>query len=122
MDNLADFAGPFPFDAETIRGVVTKTVSPGNYLLGDTSGDSFRISYVGRSDTSVLRNLEELVQKTGGQLGCQSFQFRYAESSKEAFEVQCALFHKFRQWVMNATHPERPEGSALRCPVCKVLA
>ena len=117
MDRLTEFVGPFPLDTDTIRSVVTRTESPGNYVLGAASDEPFRIAYVGRSDTSLCRDLVELEHKTG----CRSFQFRYAASSKEAFEVECALFHNLRQSITNTIHPQPPSGSSLRCPLCKVL-
>jgi hypothetical protein len=117
MDILDEFEGPFPLDAEQIGAVLTKRDTPGTYVLGVKSGDSFRVSYVGRSDSCLRRDLQELESETSPHF----FMYKYAESTKEAFEVACALFHRFRPSITNTIHPQSPERSSLRCPICHVL-
>lgn len=108
--------GPYNLDTETIEEKVTLK-SPGNYALGrkDDEG-TFRVGYVGRSDSDVKARLKYWVDKTNRPL----FKFSYATSSKAAFEKECENYHDFNP-PDNESHPERPEDTNWHCPRCDIF-
>jgi hypothetical protein len=57
--------GSFPLRNEAIDEVLNR-MSPGNYALGYMDGDTFNVSYVGRSDSDVRRRLHDWVGATSG--------------------------------------------------------
>ncbi len=76
----------------------------------------FYVSYVGRADRDLARELER------HELAYTHFIFNFAETAEEAFYKECELFHTFKP-LANA-HPGRPSGSQppgsqLKCPYCK---
>src|SRR5512138_2635563 len=45
-----EMSGPYPLTDDAIDETLTRT-SPGNYALGYLDGETFRVFYVGRSDS-----------------------------------------------------------------------
>lgn len=108
--------GPYKLNAATIDTQVTKT-SPGNYALGKNDEDgTFRVGYVGRSDSDLYARLKSWVGETKRPL----FKYSYATSTKAAFEKECENYHDFDP-PGNDAHPARPSGSGWKCPRCKVF-
>jgi hypothetical protein len=55
-----EMSGSYPLSDKAIDQALTRT-SPGNYALGYMDGDTFRVFYVGRSDSDVRQRLHEWV-------------------------------------------------------------
>lgn len=110
--------GAYELKLEKIDQVVTDT-SLGNYALGYTSGDVFYVRYVGRSDTDVNNRLKSWVGKNKRYV---HFMFSYAKSLGEAFGKECQNYHDFggKEKLDNENHPQCPEGTNWKCPVCGV--
>lgn len=110
--------GPYAFDESNIEKVVTKT-SPGNYALGYTNNkDGFVVEWVGRSDTDVNHELKARLSVTYKQ-----FKYSYATSAKDAFEKECYNYHDFggADELDNKIHPDRPDETDWKCPVCNIF-
>ncbi len=105
--------GSFALTDEKIDEEVTKT-SPGAYALGYTSGATFHIEYVGRSDTDVNDRLHDWAGKY------KRFKYDYFSSAKAAFEKECNLYHDFDP-ADNKVHPARPQKTSWTCPRCRAL-
>ena len=110
--------GPFDLASAKIDGVVSRK-SPGNYALGYVQNGTFYVRYVGRSDTDVRNRLKQWVGKTSTY---KKFKFTYASSAKAAFEKECRSYHDFggKDSLDNEVHPQRPDGTTWKCPVCSV--
>lgn len=66
---------------------------------------------VGRSDYDLNDRLKD-------HLGSyKHFKYGFWKTPAEAYAHECRLYHDFSP-PDNAIHPDRPEGSTLRCPVC----
>ena len=112
-ENLKDYEpvamkGRLIFDHENV-------LSPGNYRL--YMKDSPHPSYIGRSD-SVL---EHRIYQNFWKRRYYSFEWRFAYSVKDAYEIECREWHYFRRITKldNVNHPKRPNGKRyLICPVC----
>ena len=100
-----------PFDRESITKYVEKE-KIGNYALGKMDGQVFRVSYVGRSDTDLRKRLLNHIDEP-----YTHFKYSYATSKKAAFEKECKNFHDFNP-PDNSIHPDRPEGTDWKCPLC----
>jgi hypothetical protein len=101
---------------QKIDEVVTRT-SPGNYALGYVSNSTFDVRYVGRSDTDVNSRLKWWANNSR----YKRFKFSYATSPKAAFEKECKNYHDFggdKGKLDNDEHPQCPEGTNLKCPIC----
>jgi hypothetical protein len=110
--------GPYALSTDEIDRQVTKT-SPGNYGLGYTKEDgTFVVSYVGRSDRDVNGRLHDWVGTK-----YKKFKYSYADSAKAAFEKECHNYHDFggSKELDNETHPDRPNGTNWKCPVCTIF-
>ena len=110
--------GPYNFTIEKIDDVVTQ-VSAGNYGLGYTDErETFIVQYVGRSDSNVNAELKAKLDKK-----YKKFKFSYATSPKAAFEKECKNYHDFGESAKldNKKHPDRPNGTNWRCPVCSIF-
>lgn len=112
---ILDMQGSYPLNSEKIDEVVTRT-SPGNYALGHSVGDSFRVEYVGRADSNINARLKDHVSESYSH-----FKFSYATSPKAAFEKECRNYHDFgeNKKLDNKIHPDRPAGTNWKCPRCK---
>jgi hypothetical protein len=106
-------SGPFDFTSAEIDRLVEQN-RIGNYALGHMDGDTFRVSYVGRSDTDLNAELKARLK-----LGYPKFKCSYASSAKAAFEKECQNYHDFggSQGLKNEVHPARPDGTDWSCPV-----
>jgi len=114
-----DMKGPYKLTAEKIDEVVTRT-SQGNYALGYVRDNTFYVCYVGRSDTDISERLNQSVGKKPNQYT--HFKFSYATSPKAAFEKECRNYHDFggANKLDNEYHPQRPDGTNWKCPVCNI--
>lgn len=110
--------GSYPLTTEKIDELVTRT-SAGNYALGDVSNRKFIVRYVGRSDDDINHRLKRWVGKSKRY---KRFRFSYADSPKAAFEKECNNYHDFgeSQKLDNKQHPERPDGTNWKCPICDI--
>jgi len=110
-------SGPFPLTSAGIDAAVT-TTSAGVYALGklDTADNKFTIHYVGRSDDDLNGRLKEHVK-----LWYPQFKAAYATSPKNAFEMECELYHDYGIHGVNKVHPARPQYSGWKCPRCPVF-
>lgn len=108
--------GPYGLDNQKIDGFVTKK-SAGNYALGYTKDKTFYIKYVGRADN----DLNDRLKKWTGSY--EQFKFSYASSPKAAFEKECKNYHDFgeKESLDNKIHPDRPDGSSWKCPICDIF-
>lgn len=110
--------GPYQLTSNKVDEEVTRT-SPGNYALGYTKDDgTFIVQYVGRSDSDVndrLYDWEDTKYK--------KFKYSYASTAKAAFEKECKNYHDFgeSEKLDNESHPDRPNGSDWKCPVCNIF-
>ena len=105
--------GSHPLDTDTIDRVVQGT-GPGTYMLGSAGGQTFYVSYVGRSDGDLNYRLKQWVSSK-----YTHFMYAFYPSSKAAFEKECRLFHDFGGTAKldNAVHPARPQSTNHPCPV-----
>jgi hypothetical protein len=74
-----EMSGSYPLSDEAIDEALTRT-SPGNYALGYMDCDTFRVFYVGRSDSDVRERLHEWV-------GMPSRYENYASPAKASWGV-----------------------------------
>ena len=102
--------GPFPLTEDGIDKNV-KLIAPGTYVLGESDQGDFDIYYVGRSDKDVNRRLHKHEDANF------EFMYEYYPSPKAAYFTECRLYHKYDP-PANRKHPDRPDGTKLRCPVC----
>jgi hypothetical protein len=105
-------SGPFSLTPRGIDSAVP-TTSPGVYILGKVKdgGDEFQVRYVGRDDEDVKKRLRQHIADWYPQ-----FFYKYAFSSREAFEKECELYHKFSP-PDNQAHPTR-KNAEWTCPRC----
>jgi hypothetical protein len=75
-----EMSGSYPLSDAAIDRALTRR-SPGNYALGYMDGDTFRVFYVGRSDSDVRQRLHEWV-------GMPSRYDRYAPASKAPWAIR----------------------------------
>ena len=113
-----NMSGPYVFTSAKIDEVVTRT-SEGNYALGRTKDDdTFIVKYVGRSDENLNQELKAKLSDT-----YKRFKYSYATSPKDAFEKECQNYHDFGESAKldNQIHPDRPDGTNWKCPVCDIF-
>ena len=111
-------SGPYVFTSTKIDEVVTRT-SAGNYALGYTKDDgTYMVQYVGRSDTDLNQELKVRLSYK-----YKKFKYSYATSPKDAFEKECQNYHDFGGSVSlhNKYHPDRPDDTNWKCPICDVF-
>lgn len=103
--------GPFDLTYDSLTAVLPKSAS-GVFAIGYVDGlDRFRVQRVGRAGADIREQLRTLIG-SGNQ-----FKYRLTMTEREAFEIECDLFHKLRP-PSNISHPDRPRGSGWRCPHC----
>ena len=102
--------GPFPLTHDTITA---EAVAPfGAFALGYTSADGrFCAMRVGRADGNLR---DRLARHIGSE---REYKYLSAPSAMEAFEAECRLFHSLAP-LKTRTHPTRPSGTDVNCPVC----
>lgn len=96
-----EMSGAYPLNDEAIDETLRRA-SPGNYALGYLDGGTFRVFYVGRSDSDVRERLHEWV-------GMPSRYQSYASLAKASWGV-----HHRRQFPVDAPafgHVENAESS-----------
>ena len=110
-------SGPYKLtSAEVDKNVRINSV--GAYALGRTQGETFNLSYVGRSDSDLNGRLKQHIEEYA------EFKFNYFPSPKSAFEKECNLWHDFdgpKGQLDNKVHPDRPNGADWKCPRCKIF-
>ena len=103
--------GSYDFTKNNIDSIKSEI---GNYALGHiTKKNKFRPEYVGRSDSNLR---DELIIRLNTHRHHKKFKYRYADSKKEAFEMECKNFHEFKP-SENENHPAKPDGTDLKCPL-----
>jgi len=114
-----DMKGPYDLTTQKIDELITKN-SLGNYALGYVSGSAYIVKYVGRSDDDVNDRLKKWVGKNKNY---KKFKFSYATSPKAAFEKECKNYHDFggSKKLDNEKHPERPDNTDWKCPLCNTF-
>lgn len=100
--------GPFPLTDLRIDLLVNPNI-PGIFAL---SNDSQKISFLGRADYDLRGTLKKWVSDY------KFFWYEYAISPQDAFFQECRLFHKDKDNLENKYHPEKPESTKLKCPIC----
>jgi hypothetical protein len=103
--------GPYSLNKSGIDNAV-KSTSAGVYALGYSSGNTYYIQRVGRSDDNVNRRLHDYENQYS------EFKFTYCSSSYSAFCAECELWHDYAG-DNNPLHPARPVGQSWKCPRCK---
>lgn len=108
--------GAYTLTSDEIDRLVTRK-SAGNYALGYSKGTTFYVKYVGRADD----DLNSRLKKWAGNYS--EFKYSYATSPKAAFEKECKNYHDFgeNQSLENKIHPDRPNGTSWKCPVCDIF-
>lgn len=109
--------GAYDLTKAGVNNAVTNA-SPGNYGLGYLdSNNTFIVQYVGRSDTDVNGRLHDWIGTK-----YKKFKYLYASNAKAAFEKECQNYHDFGEskQLDNDAHPDRPDGTNWKCPVCNV--
>ena len=106
--------GPYIFNKNTIDKIINDD-KIGNYSLGTKINETkLKVYYIGRSDTDLKSELLKRI-KTHNHT---HFLYKYASTSREAFEKECKDYHKFHHPKLeNKNHPDRPNGSKLKCPI-----
>ncbi len=103
--------GPHTLTFDRVVQVLPKARS-GVFTLGYVDPEGrFRVQSVGRDDYDVRARLCELIGSSV------MFKFSTLPSAREAFELECELFHKFRP-PSTFIHPARPRGTDWQCPHC----
>lgn len=100
--------GPYQFTNENIDKHVSD-VTVGAYIL--SKGNNVA-SYVGRSDSDLKQRLKQHLESGN----YKQFWFETANSSLQAYYLECKWFHDFRPGD-NQNHPAIPPGAAWKCPV-----
>ena len=107
--------GPYNLTIQDIDAVV-RGKGAGAYALGNSSGDTFTISYVGRSDEDLNARLKNWIGNYP------KFKYGFLDSPMAAFEKECNLFHDFGETNLdNKIHPARPNGTGWKCPRCRIF-
>jgi hypothetical protein len=114
--SVLDMNGPFLLNSETIDDHVIKNRC-GNYALGHgVHKGRFAVMYTGRSDKDLNGRLKDYIDKP-----YTTFKFSYADSADAAYGEECRNFHYYKDsgyTLDNEIHPDKPEGSGVKCPVC----
>jgi len=106
--------GAFPLTQESINKNVA-SVSAGVYALGKANSDrKFPVQRTGRSDDDVAGRLADHIGDYP------EFMYAYCNNATAAFYAECELHHEYNP-SDNVYHPDRPNGTNLKCPRCKVF-
>lgn len=113
MTKSTGMGSSYPLDENKIDEKVT-TKKIGTYCLGHlkASNNAFVPDYVGRSDTDLNKRLKDWVGKY------KRFKFMYHTTKKQAYEKECNLYHDWKDQIDNDVHPDKPDGTDYKCPVC----
>jgi hypothetical protein len=105
--------GPRPLTEQFVDTYVNATI--GNYAVGQLYGQTFFVMYVGRSE-NVNKRLKEHIKD-----GYSYFMFSYSSTIINAYLKECKDYHAYIDEgfkLDNQIHPAKPEGVALKCPIC----
>ena len=103
--------GPYELTFDSIEAVMPAG-GRGVFALGYAEPSSvFRVQRVGRDGNDLGNKLKSLIGASN------EFKYRLTLTEREAFEMECELFHTLRP-PSNISHPDRPQGSDWRCPFC----
>ncbi len=104
--------GPFPLDASRIDLLII----PDHAGIYGVSNTSTCPSYIARSDSNLNVALKHWIGKY------KFFWYEYAMTPKDAYVLECQTFHKQKEKnnLENNFHPEPPERTDLKCPLCGV--
>lgn len=110
-----NMTGPFLLNEKEIDQNIERSI-PGNYAYGYLNDDNrFVVEYVGRSDTDLNERIRHGLGKY------KMFKFSYAINVQAAYEKECQNFHDFGGddgILDNKIHPDSPENTNLKCPIC----
>ncbi len=111
---LFTMTGPYRLTTYVIETVVPAQIA-GVYVLGRLSGRGVleMAKLVGRSDVDLRDALKVHAGKH------EAFLYERATSPLGAFEMECELFHQFRD--LGLPHPAKPANATWKCPLCKVF-
>ena len=107
--------GPHDFNKENVENLVEKK-RVGNYAIGYISPNGgFAPKMIGRSDKDLQ---EEMLIKidVARKKGYDKFIFKYSDSLKEGFELECLNYHTYQRQLDNKIHPSPPKSNDLKCP------
>jgi len=107
--------GPYRLTFDGIDTAVGRK-SAGVFALGhENPAGAFVVRHIGRSDADLKSRLRDYIGSDT------MFKFRYFSTARMAFEKECELFHRFSP-PGNRIHPDRPQGTSLACPYCRIYA
>lgn len=122
------FQGPWKLNADEIRRQV-QNHWPGNFLIGPVKDGVLQVIKIGGADQDLQRALLKEIDLSlddeypghivtaTDRLGGLKFMALYRDSPRDVFLEMCRNFHDFRPF-RPWSHPEAPEGTGWRCPVC----
>lgn len=118
--------GPYRLTDDEINANV-ESYKIGNYAFGYLNDKGvFVVRYVGRSDTDLRTRIKHGIvdRRTNSEVyQYEYFKFSYADTSAEAYIKECKNYHDFggdRGKLLNANHPDAPNGLEIDCPFCKM--
>ena len=82
--------------------------------------DSFKVYYLGRADSCLNTRLKDHIgDKYKGSI-YKWFKYDYANSVEDAYRKECECYHYYggKDKLDNEVHPQKPEGTNLKCPIC----
>jgi hypothetical protein len=107
---ISKLQGPFSLDEQAMK-LVPKL--PGAFVLGDTRDGILYVSRVGRSDSDINAILKTNLGKY------QSFAFLYCNSPIDAFNLECAFYHRYGPPSFVLDNEKHPNRQGQQCPWCK---
>ena len=119
-----NMSGPYPIwikneEDELVKNTgneVSSDIIFGNYAFGISTATGFRPYYVGRSDSGLLKEINQQIDK-GKADGCDKFKYSAANNATEAYEKECQNYHDFKP-KYNKVHPDKPKNNGhYKCPV-----
>ena len=116
------YKGPFNMRSEGWLNNVSGEIVYGNYQFGTLDKDqNFVPKYVGRSDSGLRKEINQQKRLKESE-GKRYTHFRYKEafSKKQAYENECKDFHNNgeKDGLDNEYHPDKPDGTDYKCPIC----
>jgi hypothetical protein len=105
--------GSFPLNQNSITQNIKKNC-PGVYVLGTVNANLLPVQRSGRSDDCLASRLAAHIGKYS------DFMFAYCPTREAAFYAECELHHEYKP-SDNILHPDRPNGTNLKCPRCTVF-
>ena len=86
----------------------------GNYIYSEPKKAGLNPYYIGRSDTDINDRSKHGIDEYG------KVSLLSSKNSKESFELECLLFHRFGKdkLLSNKIHPAKPKDTNYKCPYC----